>query len=259
MIPEMPSERTGAGDASRTLALLWRHEVPLPTRRGPRPAFTVDDVVARAIATADVDGLAGLTMRGLADDLGVTPMALYGYVPGKAELLDLMLDDRLLALPRRGYGRLGWRRRLVQIAHERRALHAAHPWTAEISTGRPPLGPGVISRYDHELGAVEGIGLLDVEMDAVVAQVGALARTYSLDREAAAAAAASQDDATWWAANGPLLAQVLAPARYPLASRVGAAAGAEHGAAADPDHAFTFALERLLDGVASLVARRLPA
>lgn len=68
----------------------------------------------------------------------------------------------------------------------------------------------------------------------------------------------------WWAANAPLLAKVFDETRYPTATRVGAAAGAAHGAACDPDHdpdhdhdhdhAYTFGLQRVLDGLASLIA-----
>ena len=50
-----------------------------------------------------------------------------------------------------------------------------------------------------------------------------------------------------------MLARVLDPAAYPLASRVGSAAGAAHGSAADPDHAYRFGLDRVLDGLAAFV------
>jgi len=52
-----------------------------------------------------------------------------------------------------------------------------------------------------------------------------------------------------------VLERVLDPAAYPLASRVGAAAGAAHGSAADPDHAYRFGLDRVLDGLAAFVDR----
>ena len=52
-----------------------------------------------------------------------------------------------------------------------------------------------------------------------------------------------------------MLARVLDPAAYPLASRVGTAAGAAHGSAADPDHAYRFGLDRVLDGLAAFVER----
>jgi hypothetical protein len=68
-------------------------------------------------------------------------------------------------------------------------------------------------------------------------------------------------DRQWWATAGPLLARVLDEQTYPLASRVGAAAGVAHGTAYHPDHAYHFGLERVLDGLARLVAatgRRTP-
>ena len=58
-------------------------------------------MVEAAIALADANGLEAVTMRAVAERLGVSPMTLYTYVPGKAELLDLMLDALWLAMPRR--------------------------------------------------------------------------------------------------------------------------------------------------------------
>lgn len=57
---------------------------------------------------------------------------------------------------------------------------------------------------------------------------------------------------------GPLLARVLDPARYPRAVRVGAAAGAAAGSAHDPERAYAFALDRLLDGLAPLLDHPAP-
>jgi hypothetical protein len=81
-------------------------------------------------------------------------------------------------------------------------------------------------------------------------------------RSAVDAAAARQDSAMseeqWWAANAPLLARVFDETKYPTASRVGAAAGAAHGAAYDPDHAYTFGLQRVLDGLGALIKPAAP-
>ena len=57
----------------------------------------------------------------------------------------------------------------------------------------------------------------------------------------------------WWAANAPLLARVFDETKYPTASRVGPPAGAAHGAAYDPDHAYTFGLQRVIDGLGALI------
>jgi hypothetical protein len=65
------------------------------------------------------------------------------------------------------------------------------------------------------------------------------------------------DDEQWWEANAPLLARVLDQRAYPLATRVGIAAGAAHRSAHDPDHAYHFGLRRVLDGLAALIDGRL--
>src|SRR5258706_15326925 len=86
----MATEFTGGGDLGRSIALLWG--VPGPVRRGPKPSRTVDEVVQAAIALADTEGLAAFSIRRVAEALGLSAMALYTYVPSKAELLDLMFD-----------------------------------------------------------------------------------------------------------------------------------------------------------------------
>src|SRR5690242_2806726 len=137
----MPLERTGAGDPARTLELLWRRTADLP-RHGPRPTLSIDAVVEAATSLADAGGLDAVTMRRVAAALRVSPMTLYTYVPSKAELLDLMLDAAYAAMTRAGTSGEPWRGRLRAIADENMALFAAHPWAADISTVRPPLGPG---------------------------------------------------------------------------------------------------------------------
>jgi AcrR family transcriptional regulator len=244
--------RTSAGDAARTLALLWR--VQEPALRGPRPRLDVDAVVAGAIALAGEQGLAALSMRALAARLGVSAMALYGYVPGKDELLDLMLDALYAGMDRPPWEPgAGWRERARAVAEANRALYAAHPWAAAVSTARPPLGPGLMAKYEHELAAFDGTGLGDVERDSALSFL--LAFVQGIAVAAADAADAPGTDAEWWEGAGPLLARVVDPERYPLASRVGAAAGEAHGSTYDPAHAYAFGLERVLDGLAALIAR----
>jgi AcrR family transcriptional regulator len=255
MIP-VTTPLTSAGDPARTLALLWRDPAAVP-RHGPRRSLSLDTIVAEATAIAREDGLPALTMRRVAQALGVVPMTLYTYVPGKAELLDLMLDAAYAGMARTGTAGAPWRRRLVAIADENRALYEDHPWAVTISTGRPPLGPGSIARYEYELSALDGLGLSDVEMDDCLTYL--LAFVQANARAAQEARAARQQtaltDPQWWEAAGPVLARYLDPGRYPLASRVGTAAGEAHGSAYDPDHAYRFGLERVLDGLATLIER----
>ena len=70
--------------APTTLDLLWG--TAQRPRRGPKPSLTLERIVAEAIEHADAEGLASLSMQRLAERLGCAKMALYRYVPGKAEL-----------------------------------------------------------------------------------------------------------------------------------------------------------------------------
>ena len=167
MLRPMARSRTSGGDPARTLALLWRAEAP--SRRGPRPKLDLDVVVGAAIALAGERGLEALTMRALAARLRVSAMTLYGYVPGKDELVDLMLDALYVRMDRPAWrAGSGWRARARAVAGANRALYAAHPWAAAVSTARPPPGPGLMAKYEHELAAFDGAGLDDVERDAAL-------------------------------------------------------------------------------------------
>ena len=57
---------------------------------------------------ADADGMEAVTMRAVASRVGMAPMSLYTYVPGKAELVDLMVDAVYLAMPRRPWRRASY-------------------------------------------------------------------------------------------------------------------------------------------------------
>jgi AcrR family transcriptional regulator len=97
--------------------------------------------VAAAIAVADTDGLAGLSMRAVAERLGVTAMALYTYVPGKDELVDLMYDGAHAELPARYDLGQGWRAAVTSWATHLVGFYVRHPWTLQVSFARPVLGP----------------------------------------------------------------------------------------------------------------------
>ncbi|MFE9326522.1 TetR/AcrR family transcriptional regulator [Nocardia sp. NPDC052278] len=253
---EQSRDRSSAGDPLRTLELLWR--VPAASVRGPKQRSSVDAVVAAAIEIADADGIGALTMRAVATKLGLTPMATYTYVPGKAELVDLMIDAVYREMSRADLTDLPWRDRVTTIAAENRAMLVRHPWVAYLPTTRPPLGPGVAAKYEHELRAFDGLGLGDLEMDAAVTYVLGFVTSVAriaIDTERAAAESA-MSDRQWWERAAPLLAQFFDAERYPLAARVGAVAGQAHDSAYSADHAYEFGLVRVLDGLAQLIENR---
>lgn len=255
----MTTEYSATGDPKRTIELLWgitdANDRP---KRGPKARLTVAQITQAAIEIADAEGLATLSMRRVADRLGIGAMSLYTYVPGKAELLDLMLDSAYGELPTEetetGMG--DWRRRLERLATDNWQLLLRHPWMLDVAAVRPVMGPHLVAKYDRELRAVDGIGLTDLQMDAVATlvsgHVDSTARLAVQARYAEARTGVSDED--WWAAYAPVLERMVDWERYPVATRVGSAAGAEHRGAYSPEHAFEFGLARILDGIAVLLA-----
>ncbi|MGH3621146.1 MAG: TetR/AcrR family transcriptional regulator, partial [Sciscionella sp.] len=78
-------EYGGGSDPKRSMELLWSiGEAP---SRGPKQRLSLAEVVRAAIELADVDGLGALSMRRVAERLGIGTMSLYTYVPAKAELI----------------------------------------------------------------------------------------------------------------------------------------------------------------------------
>lgn len=114
-------------------------------------------------------------MRALAHALGVGPATLYTYVPGKAELLELMVDRVVGAQPL-PTSAAGHRAGLHHLATAELAAHRAHPWLLQVATSRTMFGPHVLSRYDAALALPDGCGLAAIEVTACVAAVESYTR-----------------------------------------------------------------------------------
>ena len=162
-------DHLGSGDPARSLAVLWRTQER--TSRKGKPDLSVDRIARAAIELADAAGIGALSMRRVADQLGVGTMSLYTYVPGKSELLDVMIDTVAGETARPDDVAGGWRGRLTQVAQENWALLSRHPWMLQVGKTRPPLGPMIMDKYEYELSTIDGIGLTDVEMDSVLTLV----------------------------------------------------------------------------------------
>ncbi len=253
----MKQKKFIASDPARSLALLWGSQ----TEAG-RSGLTLKAIVEAAIEIADAEGIDALAMRNVAERLGVGTMSLYTHVPGKTDLIDLMLDT--------AYGQLyesmespslqpgGWRGALWFIAKQNWDLYRRHPWMLQVSGGRPVLGPHVTFKYEAELRPLDKLGLSDVEMDAVLTLVlthveGCARAQAALDR---VQADTGITDVEWWVSRAPILDKVVDPTRFPVATRVGTSSGQEYQGASSPEFAFTFGLERILDGIADLIAAK---
>lgn len=234
----------GGGAASaETMALLWGTK-PAPTR-GRKPGMTVPGIVATAIGIADADGLGALSMRRVADELGVGTMSLYRYLPGKTELYELMLDTVI------GEGGLpepdpaGWRASLASFARQSLAGYRRHPWLLEASLSRGLMGPNQTAVLDAVLRTISGTGLTNGQMMAVVGLVISYVRgrARQLAETLRAEQRSSVSDEQFWRDFAPLLDEHLDADRFPAL----AAVWRDDGLSWEDE--FEFGLDRVLDGI----------
>lgn len=124
-----------------------------------RPALSAQRIAMTAVGIADADGLDAITMRRLAAELGVAPMAAYRHVSGKDDVLELMVD--LV------YGEVdipdgaGWRETMRALATGVRSLVLKHPWLTQLAAPRAvyELTPNRMALAERALAALRGTDL----------------------------------------------------------------------------------------------------
>lgn len=212
-------------------------------------ALSAERIVAAAIALADRDGGAGLSMRRTAAELGVGAMSLYRYVPGKEELGGLMIDEVFGRRPLPEPGPDGWRAKLELSARQEWALYTEHPWLPQMFAmiTRPPIAPRMMAYTDWRIRAVDGIGLdfTTLARIAIMLSTHTQSAALQLARETHEAAPREQ----WMSAQGEKIKPALAA--LPMIARF----GRDEFEASEPESVFEFGLQRLLDGVEVLVSR----
>ena len=109
-----------------------------PTK-GPRPALSLERILAAAITVADRDGLDGVSMARVAAEVGSAPMSLYRYVATKDELLLLMVDAALGLPPEAtdGAAASGWRAGLEGWGTAVYDRYLRHPWAVQVPISGP--------------------------------------------------------------------------------------------------------------------------
>ncbi|GGQ05114.1 TetR/AcrR family transcriptional regulator [Streptomyces roseolilacinus] len=240
---------SGSGDIRRSLELLWGDGEP--PSRGPRRGLTLDAIVTAAVELADAEGLAAVSMRRLSTELGVGTMSLYRYVPGKAELLDLMLD-RTQGLPPGTPARTpaDWRDGVEGLARGFLALYRRHPWLLKINQSRSVLGPGTLRALEAALAALRGMGLSDPETLSVIIAVQSF--TVGIARMEIEAAEAAKEtglsDEEFWSSQEPILSRVMRSGEFPLMAQL-----SPDTFSTEFDH-FGFGLRCLVQGFEAKVA-----
>ncbi len=138
-----------------------RSGAPTPSRR---TALSRDRALATAVDVADADGIDGLTMRKLAQALGVEAMSLYHHVSSKSDILDGMVDLVFaeIALP---VDETDWATAMRARAHSLRSVLLRHRWAIGIMESRSSPGPATLRHHDAVIGCCRRAGF-SVEMSA---------------------------------------------------------------------------------------------
>ncbi|MER6214479.1 TetR/AcrR family transcriptional regulator C-terminal domain-containing protein [Streptomyces sp. NPDC001674] len=239
-----PGKPTGkqVGGPKASIALLWGEQAQ--PSRGPKPSLTASRIAEAAIAIADEEGLDAVSLARVAKEFDVTTMALYRYVPGKAELVDLMVDLAIgppvpvVGIPG------GWRPQLTEWARQCSAVYRRHPWILK-ATGmrRQLMGPHQLGWLDTALAALAGTGLSAAQRhDTFLLLVGHI---RNIAQQTADHDEAANEEWT------QLTADVLQrhADRFPALT----SAVADGAFVRENEDPLAFGLERILDGVAALL------
>ncbi|HEX7099263.1 MAG TPA: TetR/AcrR family transcriptional regulator [Acidimicrobiia bacterium] len=144
----------------------WRRQ----SKKARRQVLDRERIVEVALQIVDEDGIDGLSMRRIAEELDTGAASLYAHVSGKEELLDLVLDRVIgeIELPEPDPAR--WQEQVKEWAREGRRVLKAHRDVARVSLGRIPTGVNVLRSAEWLIGLLRAAGL----PDRVVAYAGDL-------------------------------------------------------------------------------------
>ncbi|NUW44150.1 TetR/AcrR family transcriptional regulator [Nonomuraea rhodomycinica] len=238
----MAAKGDGGGDPGRGMDLLWG-AADRPSR-GPKPRLSIDQITRTAVEIADAEGLGAVSMQRIAATFGFTTMSLYRYVPGKAELVALMVDTAIGERPDLDAVPGGWRDRLAQWARQCLRVFTRRPWLLEATSGHRVMGPNELGWMDAALAVLAEAGFTPVEQhDAFLLVAG---HVRSVAQYTAGADTLRVDE--WSAAVGERLSRH--PDRFPAV--VAAIQGGGYAKAADEP--LEFGLRCLLAGLDELLA-----
>jgi AcrR family transcriptional regulator len=217
--------------------------------RGPKPSLTHDQIAEAAIEIADAQGIDAVSMRRLAERLGVATMALYRYVASKSDVFELMLDavHTRITPPAEG----GWREISRAYAEQTRTVVLGHPWLIQVYARTPNvLTPNMVTLLERFLVSVDGLG---IDVDSMMAVFGTL---NAFVRGATAAEVALRELAQreGWTSDHdmrmaylPYIRRLMESGRYPTVTRYIVEGSNED----DSEWTFGFGLECVLDGLAT--------
>jgi AcrR family transcriptional regulator len=230
-----PADSRGLGQ-SRSAELLWGE--PGRPNRGPKPGLSVERIVRAAIDIADAEGLGAVSMQRVAGEFGFTTMSLYRYVPGKSELIDLMIDTAVGQPPDLSSINGGWRPKLAEWARLTFDCFRRHPWFLAEALHRI-VGPNQLGFLESAVAAFRGTVLTGEEIMGSVLAVNGFVRSFA----PFAADVGAAEPGEWEQAITGMIRQHAD--RFPALTAVMAEAASGPPQFDD----FEFGLQRVLDGI----------
>jgi AcrR family transcriptional regulator len=215
-------------------------------RRAP---LSRDRVLRAAVARADKAGIESLSMRRLAEELGVVPMALYKHVANKEELLDGMIDVVVGEIDPPVAG-AGWKSAVRQrILSARRAL-LRHPWASQVMESKQNPTPLVLAYMDTMIGLFRAGGFSVNLTHHVMHTIGSRVLGFSQELFNDSSTVDPEVAAAMMRELGPKFPNVLA-----IATAASHEEASVVGPGCDDQYEFEFALDLLLDGFERLLQR----
>lgn len=232
--------------AAQPLGPVWSR---LPEDKPSRPLLTREAIIDAAVALADDEGLAAVSIRRVAAALQTSPMGLYSHFARKDDLIDLMIDRIIrTALLEEISG--DWREALREIAGSTRAVALSHRWIIAAADRRATMGPNALRHLEQSLGAVEPLQLEPFLNRTLLRAIDTFTMGHVLDeiaeletpRRDGLSAAAWQKTATGY------LDRLIDTGEFPHLARLGAGGLLT---TADKDRSFETGLEWLLSGIST--------
>jgi AcrR family transcriptional regulator len=218
--------------------------------------LTSDRIVAAAIAIADAEGLAAVSMRRVASEVGVATMALYRHVHDKERLLLEMMNTVFGSAPLPSDPPAAWRPRVELVAKVFWDACRRHPWLASaMSLTRPQALPGVLPISEFLLASLDGLGLdHKTTVTAYLTLINYVRGTaVNLELEAEEVAATGVDNEEWLKSQEPKLSAIVEGGQFPVFTRY-----VSQDYDFSLDWLFEFGLARILDGLAALAGEQAP-
>ncbi|MEV0429896.1 TetR/AcrR family transcriptional regulator [Micromonospora sp. NPDC050495] len=228
----------------------WRTR---PRARPARQPLSQQAVVDAALAVLGREGLGGLSMRRVAQELGTGPASLYAHVSGREELLELLVDRASAEITVPAPDPARWAEQVRDVARQSYRVYAAHTELALASLATIPTGPNALRVTDGLLAILRAGGVPPQPaawfLDRLFLYIAGDAYEGAL--YAAKVRASGQDQRTWWTRLRAQLTEYyrsLPPGRYPQVQEY-----MNELMNGDGDVRFDFGLDLLIQGVAAHV------